>query len=126
MGTLAFVEDDPAIRKLVAGALRRSAQDVHFATNGREGLALVERLRPDIVFTDVTMPEMDGIQLADAIRSRPELREIGIVFLTASLQREQVERYYAHGAASYLAKPFSTAQLREAVDRLVAGRRGTA
>ena len=56
MGTIAWVEDDPTIRKLVSAALRSSSHTVHFATDGREGLELVLRVRPDVVFTDVSMP----------------------------------------------------------------------
>ncbi|HEU5288238.1 MAG TPA: response regulator [Candidatus Limnocylindria bacterium] len=119
MGTVVFVEDDATIRKLVQVALKSTAHAVHFASNGREGLALVERVRPDVVFTDVAMPEMDGLQLADALHARPDLADIPIVFVTASLQREQIERYFAHGARTYLAKPFSTAELRAQVDALV-------
>ena len=119
MGRVVFVEDDPTIRKLVHAALRSTSHEVHFAMNGREGLALVERVRPDAVFTDVAMPEMDGIQLADAIRAHPELSDTPIVFITASVQKEQVERYFAHGATTYLAKPFSTAQLRDQVEKVV-------
>ena len=119
MGTVAFVEDDPTIRKLVRAALRSTTHEIHFATNGREGLELVERIHPDVVFTDVAMPEMGGIELADAMRARPALKHIPIVFVTASLQKEQVERYFAHGVTTYLAKPFSTAELRDYVDRFV-------
>lgn len=119
MGTVVFVEDDPTIRKLVQAALRASPHELHFATNGQEGLALIERVKPDVVFTDVSMPEMDGLQLADAIRARPALANVQIVFITASVQREQVERYFAHGAVAYLGKPFSTAALRAHIDKLV-------
>lgn len=119
MGTIAWVEDDATIRKLVSAALRASPHTVHFATNGREGLELALRVRPDVLFTDVAMPEMDGLQLADAVRAHAELAATRIVFVTASLQREQIDRYFAHGAVAYLAKPFSTAQLRDEVQRLV-------
>lgn len=119
MGTVVFVEDDATIRKLVQVALKSTTHAVHFAANGREGLALIERVRPDAVFTDVAMPEMDGLQLADALHARPDLAGIPIVFITASLQREQIERYFAHGARTYLAKPFSTADLRAQVDSLI-------
>ena len=119
MGRVVFVEDDPAIRKLVSAALRATAHEVHMATNGREGLELVERVRPDAVFTDVSMPEMDGLQLADAIRAHPELAGTRIVFITASVQKDEIARYMAHGASGYLAKPFSTKALREEVARLV-------
>ena len=49
------------------------------------------------------MPELDGIQLADAIRARPELAATRIVFITASVQKDQIARYMAHGASGYLA-----------------------
>jgi CheY-like chemotaxis protein len=123
MGTVVFVEDDATIRKLVQIALKTTGHEVQFASNGREGLALIERVRPDAVFTDVAMPEMDGLQLADALHARPDLAAIPIVFITASLQREQIERYFAHGARTYLAKPFSTADLRAQVDALVGAKR---
>jgi CheY-like chemotaxis protein len=119
MGRVVFVEDDPAIRKLVQAALRTSTHEVHLATNGREGLEVVQRVRPDVVFTDVSMPEMDGLQLADEIRARPELAATRIVFITASVQKEQVQRYMEHGASGYLAKPFSTKALRDELARLV-------
>ena len=119
MGRVVFVEDDPAIRKLVQAALRGTTHEVHVATNGREGLELIERVRPDVVFSDVSMPEMDGLELADAIRARPELAGTRIVFITASVQKDQVQRYMAHGASDYLAKPFSTKALRDEVARLL-------
>jgi len=119
VGTVAWAEDDPTIRKLAHAALRSTAHEVHFAANGREALELIERVRPDVIFTDVAMPEMDGLQLADAVRARPALAHIPIVFVTASLQREQIERYFAHGATDYLAKPFSTAELRAHLERLM-------
>lgn len=119
MGRMVWVEDDPTIRKLVQAALRSSGHELHIATNAREGLALIERVHPDVVFTDVSMPEMDGLELADAIRARPELADVRIVFVSASMQREQIARYTARGATAYISKPFSTRELRAHVDRLM-------
>jgi CheY-like chemotaxis protein len=119
MGRLAWVEDDPQIRKLVQAALRASGHELHFASNGREGIELIERVRPDVVFTDVSMPVMGGLEMVDALRARPDLAEIRVVFVTASMQREQIERYTARGAAAYIAKPFSPAELRAHIERLV-------
>lgn len=119
MARVVFVEDDATIRKLVQAALRSSPHEVHFATNGREGLELVMRLKPDAVFTDVSMPEMDGLELADAIRAHPDMADTPIVFITASVQKDQLERYAERGASAYLAKPFSTAQLRAQVEKVV-------
>jgi len=110
-----FCEDDPMIRKLVQTALRSSTHDVHVAGDGKEGLDLIARLRPDVVFSDVAMPEMNGFELADAMRARPALAHIPIVFMTASVQREQIEECFRHGAAGHLAKPFTMTELRARV-----------
>jgi CheY-like chemotaxis protein len=61
------------------------------------------------------MPEMDGFELADGMHATPELAHIPIVFMTASVQREQIEECFRHGAAGYLAKPFTMAELRARV-----------
>jgi CheY-like chemotaxis protein len=112
MSKIVICEDDPMIRKLVQTALRTTTHDVRFAENGAAGLALITAEPPDVVFTDVSMPEMDGFQLADAIKARPELAHIPIVFMTASVQRDQIEEFVRHGAAGHIAKPFTMSELR--------------
>ena len=112
MSKIVFCEDDPMIRKVIQAALRATTHDVYWAENGREGLALIERERPDVVFTDIAMPEMDGFDMADEVRARQELSNIPIVFMTASVQKSQVEECFRHGAAGHLAKPFTMSELR--------------
>ncbi|MDQ2913653.1 MAG: response regulator [Chloroflexota bacterium] len=112
MSKVVFCEDDPMIRKLVQTALRSTSHEVHLAEDGKQGLDLVERIHPDVVFSDVAMPLMDGFELADAMHARPDLAHIPIVFMTASVQREQIEECFRHGAAGHLAKPFTMAELR--------------
>jgi CheY-like chemotaxis protein len=112
-----FCEDDPMIRKLVQSALRSTSHEVHIAEDGKRGLELIEQVRPDVVFSDVAMPEMDGYELADAMRARTDLAHIPIVFMTAAVQREQIEECFRHGAAGHLAKPFTMAELRARVAR---------
>jgi len=118
MATIVFCEDDPAIRQLIRVVLRVSGHELHFAPDGTAGLALIERVLPDIVFTDMAMPGLNGLQLSDALRARPHLAHIPIVFLTASVQRTQVQAGYRHGALDYLIKPFSSAELRAKVASL--------
>jgi CheY-like chemotaxis protein len=103
------------IRKLVQAALRTTMHEVHVADDGKRGLDLIARVHPDVVFSDVAMPEMDGFELADAMRARPDLAHIPIVFMTASLQRDQIDECFRHGAAGHLAKPFTMAELRARV-----------
>ena len=69
MSRILFCEDDLTIHKLIRMALRSSPHEVTMATNGREGLKLAKELRPQVVFSDVAMPEMDGFKLAE-LRAR--------------------------------------------------------
>jgi CheY-like chemotaxis protein len=116
-----FCEDEVQIRKLIELAMRSTTHAIEIMPNGREGLAAIERQPPDLIVTDLSMPEMSGFDLADAVHARPPLQHIPILFMTASVQRGDVTQFAAHGAAGYLAKPFSPRELREQIDRLIAG-----
>jgi len=83
MARLVFCDDDPTVQKLIWVALRTSGHEVHLAPDGRAGLTLIERLRPDLIFTDLSMPEMDGYQLLRALAARPELAAIPVVLMRA-------------------------------------------
>jgi CheY-like chemotaxis protein len=121
---IVFCEDEPQIRKLIEVAMRSTAHTIEMTTNGRDGLATIERVRPDLIVTDLAMPDMGGFALADAVHARPALKDIPIVFVTASVQRGEVAQFGAHGAAGYLAKPFSPRELREKIDETIAGTSG--
>ncbi|MEP6694901.1 MAG: response regulator [Chloroflexota bacterium] len=121
MARIVFCEDEEQIRKVIEVSMRATAHTIELAVNGRLGLAAIERLPPDLIVTDLVMPEMDGLALAEAVRARPALRQIPILFITASLQRGVVLQLGAHGSAAYLAKPFSPRGLREKIDELIAG-----
>ncbi len=119
MAKLVFCEDDPTIQKLVRVALRATPHQLYIATDGAEGLALIERERPDMIFTDVAMPIMDGFQLLDMLKARPALARIPVIFMTASVQRHQMEEGYRQSVADYLTKPFTVAELRAKIDEYV-------
>jgi CheY-like chemotaxis protein len=121
MARIVFCEDEELIRKLIEVAMRSTEHTIEMASNGREGLAAIERLAPELIVTDVAMPDMGGFALADAVHARPALQAIPIMFVTASVQRGDVAKFGEHGAAGYLAKPFSPKALREKVDELIAG-----
>jgi CheY-like chemotaxis protein len=121
MAKVVFCEDSAVIQKLIGLALRSTAHEVHIASDGAAGLEIIERERPDAVFTDVSMPNMDGFQLADALKARPHLAHIPIVIMTATGDQEQLDEGHRHGAVDHFAKPFNAADLRAKVDE-VAGR----
>jgi len=117
---IVFCEDEEQIRKLIEVAMRWTVHEIELHVNGRDGLEAIEREAPELIVTDLAMPEMGGFALADAVHARPALEHIPIMFVTASVQRGDVARFSDHGAAGYLAKPFSPRALREKIDELVA------
>ncbi len=116
MAKIIFCEDEVRIQKLIRATLRSTSHEVYIAADGIEGLALIESKRPDLIFTDVSMPHCDGFQLADAVKAHPELAHIPIIFVTAFAQRKEMEDGHRHGAAGYLIKPFSPAELRAKIE----------
>ena len=116
MAKIVFCEDEVRIQKLIRTMLRSTLHEVYIASDGIEGLAVIERERPDLIFTDISMPNCDGFQLADAVNVQPHLAQIPIIFITAFAQRAEIEEGYQHGAASYLIKPFSPADLRTKIE----------
>lgn len=110
--------------RLVREGLRRTLEDagmevVGEARDGAEGLDLAERLQPDVVLMDVSMPVLDGITATRRLRSRaPEAR---VVVLTMHADTELLERARAAGAAGYLIKDASSDEVVDAVRRAEAG-----
>ena len=99
------------VRRLVAGRW-----DVEAVGNGRQALAAVRRQRPDLVITDVMMPELDGFGLLAAIRADEQLRDIPVLMLSARAGEESRLEGLQAGADDYLVKPFSARELLARVE----------
>ncbi|MFN8532985.1 MAG: response regulator [Dehalococcoidia bacterium] len=108
MGALAkilMIEDEPDIRQVAKLALEAVGGFlVDLAGSGPEGVAAAQRSRPDLILLDVMMPGMDGLETLAALRAAGE--EAPVVFMTAKVQRHEVERYRALGALDVISKPF--------------------
>jgi CheY-like chemotaxis protein len=100
MAKIVCCEDSALMQKMIAVALRPTTHELFVAADGAEGLALVERERPDLVFTDVSMPVMGGFELADALKARPDLAHIPVVFLTAGSDGVPSDEAEHHGGAA--------------------------
>ena len=113
------VDDDPFIRKLVATTLEDvSGFELHEAADGVQALARARATRPAIVFLDVDMPRMDGIDACREMRADPLISGATIVMLTAA-DGDHTERLAEEaGADLFLTKPFSPLDLLRLVDRL--------
>ena len=117
MAALVFCEDDALIRRMVSVMLRSTGHQIFFAADGREGLTLIERERPVAVFTDRWMPILDGLELCDALKARPEFAALPVILITAALEEDDQQDAYRRGIAAVLKKPFTPADLRALVDR---------
>jgi CheY-like chemotaxis protein len=113
MATILFCEDNERIQKLFTIAFRGTPHEVLTAANGAEGLQLLRVRRPDLVVTDLAMPEIDGLELLRIIKADPELAEIPVVLVSASTERPRLEQATTAGAAAYVLKPFSPSELRD-------------
>ena len=112
-----IVDDDPFIRKLIATTLSGvSSFSLHEAHDGAHALAVAARLSPALVFLDVDMPRLNGVDTCRRLRAMPETRDARIVMLTAGAEREREAR--AAGADLFLTKPFSPLELLRLVDEL--------
>jgi CheY-like chemotaxis protein len=113
------VDDDPFIRKLIVTTLEDVANvELHEASDGVQAVDLAQRERPALVFLDVDMPGLDGIEVCRRLRADPVTGEATIVMLTAAhgdgVEREAEEA----GADLFLTKPFSPLDLLRLVDAL--------
>jgi CheY-like chemotaxis protein len=111
-----IVEDDDSIRSNIARMLKLEGHQTLLATNGREGLELARTATPDLILSDVSMPEMDGFAMLEALRAQTALASVPVLMLTALDDRASFRRGMTLGADDYLSKPFTRAELLEAVD----------
>lgn len=114
-----MVEDDAAISANLTRFLRFEGFDVLAAGNGREGLRTALDEHPDLVLCDLRMPEMTGEELLVRLHADAAGRDVPVVFLTASADREEREATLALGASEYLVKPVDLQELLAAVNRHV-------
>jgi CheY-like chemotaxis protein len=112
-------EDDPLVQRLIDLSLRGSGHVVLLCGDGAEGLRLAEQERPDLVLTDVMMPGLSGLQLAAAIRDRPELARTRVLFMTA-VDLPALPEWARNDPQAVLTKPFAPAELRARIEALAA------
>jgi serine/threonine-protein kinase PpkA len=119
MTQILIVEDDDAIRSNITRLLKLEGYDIVSAINGRLGLERAREMRPDVIISDVSMPEMDGFELLEAIRADRSLAATSVMLLTALDDRGSMRRGMTAGADDYLAKPFTRVELLEALQGLL-------
>ena len=119
MPAVLIVDDDPLIRQLIATTLEDVAGfQLCEAADGETAVTLAEREAPALVFLDIDMPGLDGIETCERLRALPGTAEATIVMLTAAAGADPERQAAAAGADLYLTKPFSPLELLSLVDSL--------
>ena len=103
--TILIVDDEPDIIEILRYNLEKEGYKTYSATNGLEAVAKAESILPDLILLDVMLPDMDGIQTCETIRSKPELRDTLIAFLTARSEDYSEIAGFQAGADDYITKP---------------------
>lgn len=111
-----IVEDEADIRENLALLLRMEGFEPLEAGNGITGLALARQYLPDLILSDVMMPELDGYGFLEALRADPATASIPFIFLTGKTDRAQRRRGMNLGADDYLDKPFTRDEVLDAVN----------
>jgi signal transduction histidine kinase/CheY-like chemotaxis protein/ligand-binding sensor domain-containing protein len=119
-----LAEDNPVNQRVASRLLEKRGHRVHVVADGREALAVLEKEAFDLVFMDVQMPEMDGLEATKAIRRKEQGSAIRqtIIALTAHAMKGDRERCMAAGMDGYLAKPIRAQELDDVLEKCLARR----
>lgn len=115
-----LAEDDAIVRKAVAAGLRADGYDVELAEDGENALSLAQHTHPDLIVSDVLMPNMDGFSLCEAVRADDELHDVPVVFYSSTFLAPEDEAL-AHqvGASGFILKGEDVTVFREKLRNLI-------
>lgn len=119
--TVLIVDDNAELRKYLKSELGQSFK-ILIAKNGQEGIEMALRYYPDIIISDVIMPEKDGYQLCEEVKTNLKLSHIPVILLTAKGAIEDQLKGIKTGADDFIVKPFNTGLLKAKVKHLIASR----
>ncbi|MBF2077661.1 MAG: response regulator transcription factor [Synechococcales cyanobacterium T60_A2020_003] len=118
-GQLLLVDDEPGLREAVQAYLEDSGYTVHTASNAKEGWELLQQTLPDLVISDIMMPQVDGYQFLKQMREDSRFEALPVVFLTArGMTSDRIQGYKA-GCDAYISKPFDPDELVVVVNNLL-------
>lgn len=119
MVSILIVDDEEDIRDILKYNLQKEGFDIRIASNGEEGMKLINESIPDLVVLDVMMPGLDGIEICELIRSKPEFNQILICLLTARNEDYSQIAGLNAGADDYVAKPIKPKVLISRINALL-------
>lgn len=112
-----IVDDEINILMSLEYLFKRKGYEVYIARNGNEAKALADAHDPDLVLLDIMMPDVDGYEVCDYLKTKDVAPKV--VFLSAKSKKDDVQKGYEHGADLYLLKPFSNKDLLNHIQELI-------
>jgi DNA-binding response OmpR family regulator len=119
--SILVVEDEPNIVDSLSFLMKQAGHEVRIARDGDAALRTMDAKVPDLVLLDVMLPRRDGYDVCRAIRANPNWKDIRIVLLTAKGRELDRRKGMELGADDYITKPFSTREIVQRVEELLAG-----
>lgn len=119
MKKVLVVDDDIVMFRLFQVQVKRSGCEGFFYRDGKSALEQLDRVKPDLAVLDYNLPDLDGDELYRRIRECPGLEKIPVVFVTGSVQDEDLKAIEALGADAVLSKPFSPRRLQNLIKELL-------
>lgn len=116
MKKILLIEDNPEVRENTAEILSLANYKVHTAENGKVGVEMATREKPDLIICDIMMPELDGYGVLHILSKKPETASIPFIFLTAKTEKTDIRKGMTLGADDYLTKPFDDTDLLNAIE----------
>jgi DNA-binding response OmpR family regulator len=114
-----IVDDEPNIIVPLQFLMEQNGFDVLIAQSGEEAIEMIMQYRPALILLDIMLPGIDGFEVCEIVRLKPEWRDTKIIFLTAKSQDVDIAKGMVLGADAYITKPFSNAQIVNKVKELL-------
>lgn len=119
MTRILFLDDEPINHQLVGRALQSSGYEIEYVDNGNSGIAKARQIKPDLIITDVMMPDINGYEVTRILRREPQFAKIPILILTAQSGLQDKLKAFEAGADDHLTKPFEAEELAARVAALL-------
>ncbi len=116
MKTIIFIEDEPTLQKTVGRFLENEGYEIKSAIDGETGLAMVKKIKPDLVLLDLILPKKDGFEVLKEIKEDETTKNIPVIILTNLEKTADVEKTLSLGATTYLVK--ANYELKEIVKKI--------
>jgi two-component system chemotaxis response regulator CheY len=119
-----IIDDSKIVRQVIAKTLQIAGvqvHEVHEAANGQEALAVLGEHWIDLVFADINMPVMNGVELVERMAADSMLKSIPVVVVSTEGSATRIEQLKSKGISAYVRKPFTPEEIRQVVDQVMGG-----